>query len=202
MKNMKRTLLTCITLLATGAFAGQYTSSPSSAQPSQVPSQSAPQSAQPDHSQSAQPGQQSAQQPGRPSIDDQVKMLTQELNLTPEQQTKIKNVLENQHQQAMTIINDSSLAREDKIQTIRSLRETTITQARAMLNDNQKKKLDGMLAESDRLHQNGGAAPSSSSPSGSSSSSSPAGAPPASSSPGTSPSSTSPAGTPPARPPR
>ena len=117
MNSIKKTLLISIALLATGAFAGQYPTSPSpgSAQPGQMPQsqspaqpgqpgQSAPGATQPGQPQSAQPDQQSQPQAGHPSIDDQVRMLTQELNLTPEQQTKMKNVLEEQHTQAMTII--------------------------------------------------------------------------------------------------
>ena len=202
MKSIKILLLICTMTAAVGAFAVQYSgsstqgSTPATQSPQmQSPSQTAPGSTQPGQPQGAQQGQpgQSQQQAGRPSVDDQVKMLTQELNLTPEQQTKMKNVLDNQHQQAMTIINDSSLAREDKIQKIRSLRETTITQARSMLNDDQKKKLDTMLQESDKMHQQQGttgASPSSSGPGSSGA---------------TSPSSTSPSSTPPSgsgRPPR
>lgn len=207
MKSIKTTLCICMALLAMGAFASQYPSSSSqgSAQPGQAPQsqgsmhpdQSAPSSAQPGQPQSAQPGQQAPPQAGRPSVDDQVRMLTQELNLTPEQQGKMKTVLEDQHQQAMTIINDSSIAREDKIQKIRSLRETTITKARSMLNDDQKKKLDAMLQESDRMRQQPGQSngPSSAQP----------GTPPSSSQPSTSsPATTAPGSTPPAtnRPPR
>src|SRR6185437_5309458 len=128
MKSMKRKLLTFITLLATGAFASQYPggASQGSAQPGQVPqsqgsmqqpAQTAPGTTQPGQPQAASPDQQQQQSqasPGRPSIDDQVRVLTQELNLSADQQTKIKSVLEDQHTQAMSIINDSSLAREDK----------------------------------------------------------------------------------------
>jgi len=194
MKSIKRTLLICITLLATGAFASQYPTSPAqqSSQPGQMPqsqgstqqpAQTAPGTTQPGQPQAAQPDQQ-APQPGRPSIDDQVKMLTQELNLTPDQQTKLKSVLEDQHSQAMTIMNDSSTPREDKVQKIRSLRETTISKARAMLTDDQKKKLDAMLQESDHMHPqapsgaSGTTQPGTSSPSSSQPSTNPPGKPP------------------------
>lgn len=209
MKSIKTLSLTCITLLATGAFAMQYPGSASqgSMQPGQSPqtqgsTPSAPGSAQPGQPQTTQPDQQSQapqQQAGRPSVDDQVKMLTQELNLTSDQQTKMKSVLETQHQQAMTIINDNSLQREDKIQKIRTLRENTISQARAMLNEDQKKKLDAMLQDTERMHQQQGASPSSSSPGSSGTSS------PSSTSPGTTPPSSSPSSVPPSgtgRPPR
>ena len=45
------------------------------------------------------------------------------------------------------VIGDSTLSRDDKIQKIRSIREATITKVRGFLNDDQKKKLDQMLAE-------------------------------------------------------
>ncbi|HEX5434623.1 MAG TPA: hypothetical protein VFY05_10330, partial [Candidatus Angelobacter sp.] len=92
MKSIKQLILTSITLLATAAFAAQYPSSPSpgSAQPGQAPQsqgsmqpgQSAPDASQPGQPQAAQSGQQQSQaDAGHPSIDDQVKVLTQELSL-------------------------------------------------------------------------------------------------------------------------
>ncbi len=74
-------------------------------------------------------------------------MLSQELSLNTDQQAKLKNILEDQHQQAMTFVNDASMSREDKIQKIRVLREATITKARGIMNDDQKKKLDAMLQQ-------------------------------------------------------
>lgn len=164
MKSLKQLVMISITLLATAAFAVQYpgSSSPGSTQPGQVPQsqgsmqpgQSAPGNSQTGEPQAAQPQQQQSEpQAGHPSIDDQVRVLTQELNLTPEQQTKMKNVLQDQRQQAMTIVNDSSLAREGKIQKLHSLREATITKARALLNDTQQKKMDAMLQQSEQMHQ-------------------------------------------------
>jgi periplasmic protein CpxP/Spy len=161
MKSIKILILLCITLLAVGAFAIQYPggASPGSMQPGQSPqmrspAQSAPGAAQPGQPPAVQPDQQpQQQQAGRPSIDDQVKVLTQELNLSSEQQARMKSILEDQHQQATAISNDGSVPREEKIQKIRSLRENTITRARSMLNDDQKKKLDAMLQETERLHQ-------------------------------------------------
>ena len=74
-------------------------------------------------------------------------MLTQELSLNTDQQAKLKNILEDQHQQALTFVNDANMSREDKIQKIRVLREATITKARGIMNDDQKKKLDAMLQQ-------------------------------------------------------
>jgi hypothetical protein len=172
MKFTNKILLTGTLLAAAGAFAIQTPGSASAGQANQVPatpsspsmqspSSQAPSSQTPGMPPSAQPGQPgtpgsapSAQpeqapppQPGRPSIDDQVKMLTQELSLNTDQQAKLKNILEDQHQQAMTFVNDNSMSRDDKIQKIRVLREATITKARGIMNDDQKKKLDAMLQQ-------------------------------------------------------
>jgi hypothetical protein len=121
--------------------------SPSTQTPGMPPSAQPGQPGTPGSAPSAQPEQAPPPQPGRPSIDDQVKMLSQELTLTSDQQAKLKNILEDQHQQALTFVNDSNMSREDKVQKIRVLRESTITKARGIMNDDQKKKLDGMLQQ-------------------------------------------------------
>jgi hypothetical protein len=134
MKFTNKILLTGTLFAAAGAFALQ-TSGSSAGQASQVPSS-----------------------PG-PSIDDQVKMLSQELSLNTDQQAKLKNILEDQHQQAMTFVNDNAMSREDKIQKIRVLRESTITKARGIMNDDQKKKLDAMLQQQQQQGARPGGAP-------------------------------------------
>jgi hypothetical protein len=55
----------------------------------------------------------------------------------------------------MTIIQDSSLQREDKIQKIHALRQSTIDKVRATLtSDDQKQKFDQMVqAQDQRMHQ-------------------------------------------------
>jgi hypothetical protein len=169
MKYPRTLLLAVFALCAMTAFAVQYPTSPSAGQaqqPSaQMPQTQSPQSTTPSApapqtgaapSAQDQQGQAGAQQPGRPSIDDQVKMLTTQLNLSSDQQTKMRSILETQHQQAMTIVNNNSLSRDDKISQVRSLRENTIQQARGILNDDQRKKLDTMLQENDQhMHPQG-----------------------------------------------
>lgn len=161
MKLFRTALLTSTFLFAVGAFAWQYPAG-GQAQPQQgtmqqQPSQTQPPQSLPSQNQGAmQPGQQQ-QQPGatsqsqgmagRPSIDDQVRILSDQLNLTTDQQAKVKNVLEDQHSQAMTVFQDNSLAREDKIQKIHALRDATIAKVRTSLNDDQKKKFDQMVQQ-------------------------------------------------------
>src|SRR5690348_5747470 len=134
MNKLRATIYLCIAMLAVGAFASQYPAG-SQSQPQQPQGTMQPQSpsqAQPGQPGAMQPGQTSPQtqpqapssaQPGQaPSIDDQVQVLAQELNLTPDQQAKVKTALQDQHSQAMTIIQDASLQRDDKIQKIHALR--------------------------------------------------------------------------------
>ncbi|HKD81415.1 MAG TPA: hypothetical protein VKH81_17100 [Candidatus Angelobacter sp.] len=169
MNKVRAVIFLCTAMLAVGAFALQYPSGsqqpqpqmqqpgmhePSQSQPPQTPSQN-PGAMQP--GQQGQPGQQpgAAQSNAGSNIDEQVQILSQQLNLTPDQQAKVKTALQDQHTQAMTIIQDSSLQREDKIQKIHALRESTIAKVRGTLtSDEQKTKFDQMVqAQDDRLHQ-------------------------------------------------
>ena len=90
---------------------------------------------------------------GRPSIDDQVQSLAQQLNLSADQQAKVKTALEDQHTQAMNIVQDNSMSRDDKIQKIHSIREGTINKVRTALNDDQKKKFDTLVQQQDQHFQ-------------------------------------------------
>ncbi len=113
-------------------------------QPQTLPTQpSSPQSG---------PGTQSSSD--QPQLDAQVHALTSELNLNPEQQAKARTILETQHTQAMTIIGDPAAAREDKIQKIQSLRQSTISKMRDILTAEQKPKFEEMVAaQNERIRQ-------------------------------------------------
>ncbi|HEY6273812.1 MAG TPA: hypothetical protein VIX19_17675 [Terriglobales bacterium] len=145
----------CTLLLALGAWAVQTSapSQPQSGQPQSTQPPSQPPSAQPQEG--GQPGQQPPPPQGQTapqgsSIDEQVKALSVELNLTADQQPKLKAILEDQRNQGLSIVNDKASTREDKVQKLHALRESTISKVREMLNDDQKKKLDQMLQEPDQ----------------------------------------------------
>jgi hypothetical protein len=153
--------------LALGAWAFQTSNPPSSQSPStqspstqspstmppssqSPPTQQQPAPSEPSQSQPAQPGQQAppSQSQGQgSSIDEQVKALSLELNLTADQQPKLKSILEDQRTQGMAIVSDKATTREDKVQKLHALREATISKVRSMLNPDQQKKLDQMLQE-------------------------------------------------------
>lgn len=90
---------------------------------------------------------------GRPSIDDQVQSLAQQLNLSADQQAKVKTALEDQHTQAMNVVQDNSMSRDDKIQKIHTIRQGTIDKVRTALNDDQKKKFDTLVQQQDQHMQ-------------------------------------------------
>jgi hypothetical protein len=170
MNKVRAVIFLCTAMLAVGAFAYQY---PSGSQPAQQPqgsmqpsqpSQTQPPQTQPSQNPGAmQPGQSQQPSGAAPSgssqsgsnIDEQVQVLAQQLNLTPDQQAKVKTALQDQHTQAMSIIQDNSLQRDDKIQKIHALRESTIAKVRGTLtSDDQKTKFDQMVqAQDDRMHQ-------------------------------------------------
>ena len=167
MKTIRTAVISCTFLFALGALAqypagGQGTQpmqpQPQAQQPSMQPS-TQPQQA-PGQDQNAQPGQQpgaatQSQSPsmGRPSIDDQVQSLAQQLNLSADQQAKVKTALEDQHTQAMNVVQDNSMSRDDKIQKIHTIRQGTIDKVRTALNDDQKKKFDALVQQQDQHMQ-------------------------------------------------
>ncbi len=95
------------------------------------------------HGSANQGGQgQPAMQDDLPSADDQLKILTIKLDLTDDQQAKIKPILQDLHDASVKIAQDRSLSREDRLAGVRPLRYKAHDQIRAMLNDEQKKKLE------------------------------------------------------------
>jgi len=177
MKSFRFVSFSAILLLALAAFAVQGSmqqpgqmpqqpgaASPGAQQPGNMPPSAAPQrppSAQTPQSEPAQPPMRS----GPPSIDDQVAALTQRLNLTSDQQTKIKSILEDQHQQATTVVADPALSRDDKMQKTLGLRQATITKVRSTLsNDEQRQKFDSMIEAQNQRLREGAQQPQSSSP--------------------------------------
>jgi Spy/CpxP family protein refolding chaperone len=91
---------------------------------------------------------------GMPSVEDQIKNLTERLSLTDDQQAKVKTILEDTRGQMTKLMQDESMSREDKMAKGRSLRETANGKIRDVLTDEQKKKFDDMQQEMrDRMRQ-------------------------------------------------
>ena len=107
---------------------------------------------------------QSSQRAGRamPSVDDQVAAMTDQLNLTADQQAKIKPLLQDQHDQMQTLMKDTSLSPDDRRAKARSVHQSTVAKVREILNDDQKKKYDAWqqeMREKMRQHMEGSEPP-------------------------------------------
>jgi hypothetical protein len=85
---------------------------------------------------------QPATQDDVPSADDQLKILTIKLDLSDDQQARIKPILKDLHDATVKISQDQSLSREDRLAGVRPLRYKAHDRIRAVLNDEQKKKLE------------------------------------------------------------
>ncbi len=112
------------------------------------------------------------QRMGPPSTDQRLQHLTQMLNLTSDQQAKIKPILENESQQMEALRSDSSMSREGRMTKMRSIRETTNSQITPILTSEQQQKWQQLQAR--HMHpQAGSVAPNAVGPGGA-----PAGPPP------------------------
>lgn len=84
-------------------------------------------------------------QGGVPTAQDQLKVLTEKLNLTGDQQARITTILEELHDTTQKIMEDKSLSREERLAKVRPHRYKAHEEIREILNDEQKEKLDRYL---------------------------------------------------------
>ena len=103
----------------------------------------------------SEPSQAPAMHSAPSNADAQVNSLTQSLNLNSDQQAKIKTILEDQHQQVVSLVNDNSLSQEAKVQKVHAIRQSTIDKVRGTLTtDEQKSKFDTMIqTQNQRIHE-------------------------------------------------
>jgi len=94
-----------------------------------------------------------------PSAEEQTARLATALTLTEEQQGKVKAILEAQHQQMGKLLEDSSVAPEDRFAKMRELREKAHSQIKGLLTDEQKKKFDEMEQHRGERMRHGGPPP-------------------------------------------
>lgn len=129
MRTLKTTILFCAMLLALGALALQSPTSQDNKEHHGM---------------------------GKQSVDDTLKMLSEKLNLTEDQQAKVKSILVEDHQQMHAIMDDSSLSQEDKKSKAHSLRDVTHAKIREILNDDQKQKFNQLIQDMKREHSKEG----------------------------------------------
>lgn len=82
-----------------------------------------------------------------PNADQQLKHMTKMLNLTEDQQAKIKPILEDRQQKFSTLMQDSSLSRDDRRAKFQEIATASQQQVRANLTPDQLKTMDEMRAK-------------------------------------------------------
>lgn len=94
---------------------------------------------------------------------DQLRRMTKELNLTADQQSKVKPILVDQRKKMDDVRSDSSLDRRAMRDKMAQIRKDANDQIRALLDDKQKEKLDKIEQEREAQMQNRGNEPAGSS---------------------------------------
>jgi hypothetical protein len=133
-------------LIFAGALSVVAQDSGSSAQ------QPAPSQAQPEHG------------PGRGHFDpeERTAMLTKELKLSSDQQSKVQDILKSEQSQMESLRSDSSLSREDRRSKMMDIHKKSNDQIRTLLDSDQQKKWDEMQSKREEWmhgHHEGGQAP-------------------------------------------
>ena len=76
----------------------------------------------------------------RPSLDDRVNRFARNLDLSESQRSAVKRILEQRQQQILRMRSDASISGSTRISQFRALQENTVSQIRAVLNEEQRKK--------------------------------------------------------------
>jgi periplasmic protein CpxP/Spy len=90
---------------------------------------------------SSQQSQQTQAAPNGHRYGNRMQKLSQELNLTPDQQTKIKPIFQQARAQAKTIRQDTSLSQDQKRAKMKELHENTMAQLNGILTPEQQSQL-------------------------------------------------------------
>jgi hypothetical protein len=91
-----------------------------------------------------------------PTVDQRLQRMTQALDLSEDQQQKIKPILENESTQMQGLHADTSLSQEDRMAKMKQIRENTSTQISPILNADQQKKYAEMMSHMGRGRGPGG----------------------------------------------
>jgi Spy/CpxP family protein refolding chaperone len=84
---------------------------------------------------------------GVPTAEGQLTFLAAKLDLTTDQQQKIKPILQELHDTTVKLVQDQSISHEERLSKVRDSRYAADSKIRTLLNDDQKKKLDQVEQE-------------------------------------------------------
>jgi hypothetical protein len=85
--------------------------------------------------------------PTVPTATGQLTFLTSKLDLSSDQQEKIKPILQELHDTTIKLVHDENISREERLSKVRDSRLAADKKIRTILNDDQKKKLDQVEQE-------------------------------------------------------
>ncbi|MBZ5595007.1 MAG: hypothetical protein LAP39_22420 [Acidobacteriia bacterium] len=90
---------------------------------------------------------------GMPTVEEHLKVLTEKLDLTATQRAKVRPILQKLDDATEKLMQDERLSREERLAKVRPQRKQADKKIRALLNDDQTKKLDQYLAAPhDEMH--------------------------------------------------
>ena len=92
-------------------------------------------------------GQEGGSHHGPQSPEQELDHMTKALNLTGDQQTQLKPILENRRTQLQQLRQDTSTPRSDKFSKMKALDEESNSKVEAVLNPEQKTKYEAMVAK-------------------------------------------------------
>jgi protein CpxP len=75
-------------------------------------------------------------------VDRHMKLLTEKLDLTSDQQAKVKPILQEMHDAMQKFVQDESMSRDERMDNVKASRYKADREVRKILSDEQKKKLD------------------------------------------------------------
>jgi Spy/CpxP family protein refolding chaperone len=100
-------------------------------------------------------GASSGEHAGVPTAEGQLKFLAAKLDLSSDQQEKIRPILQDLHNATVKLFQDENMSRDESLSKVRDSRFSADQKIRAVLNDDQKKKLDQLEQEQhSELHGN------------------------------------------------
>ncbi len=88
------------------------------------------------------PAKGAAQGGGLPDVGDQLKVLTQKLDLSVDQQPKVKTILQELHDASLRLMQNENISQDELLSKVRPLRMNADKKIREILTSDQKKKLD------------------------------------------------------------
>lgn len=84
---------------------------------------------------------------------EQLARMTKQLNLTKDQQAKIKPILEKEHKQMMALRQDNSMSRQDRFAKFRELRKQTFEKIHPILNADQQKQMQQQMQRMEQMRR-------------------------------------------------